>query len=66
VDPGQRINGLAKSFSEVLSNPNALGYFIQFMDSRSAVSLVKFCLDVLSFKARYADRSGFLSVSVPA
>ncbi len=50
VDPSERSNGLAKSFSDVLSNPNALGYFIQFMDSRSAISLVKFCLDVMSFQ----------------
>ena len=51
VDPGEKSNGLAKSFTDVLSNPNALGYFIQFMDSRSAVPLVKFCLDVRSFQA---------------
>jgi hypothetical protein len=51
VDPGEKSNGLAKSFTDVLSNPNALGYFIQFMDSRSSVPLVKFCLDVRSFQA---------------
>lgn len=51
LNPGERPNGLAKSFSEVLSNPNGLGYFIQFMDSRGCGSLVKFCLDVQSFQA---------------
>lgn len=51
VDSNQREGGLAKSINDVLLNPSALGYFIQFMESRGSVALIKFCLEVESFRA---------------
>lgn len=42
---------LSKTLSEVLADKDALGYFIQFMDSKSVISLIKFWLDVESFRS---------------
>jgi hypothetical protein len=35
---------------EFLGDPNALGYLIQFLETRNASQLVKFWLDVESFR----------------
>ncbi|XP_026478673.1 A-kinase anchor protein 10, mitochondrial-like isoform X2 [Ctenocephalides felis] len=42
---------LSKTLREVLIDKDALGYFIQFMDSKSVVALIKFWLDVESFRS---------------
>jgi hypothetical protein len=36
---------------EFLVDPNALGYLIQFLETRNASQLVKFWLDVESFRS---------------
>lgn len=41
---------LSKSVKEFLVDPNALGYLIQFLETRNASQLVKFWLDVESFR----------------
>ena len=38
-------------FQEVLHDHSALGYFIQYLEARDAVQLVKFWLDVESFRS---------------
>ena len=45
---------LSKSTAEVLHDPPALAYFIQYLEARDAVQLVKFWLDVESFKSSAA------------
>ena len=45
-----RRSRLSKSTKEVLHDPPALAYFIQYLEARDAVQLVKFWLDVESFK----------------
>jgi len=42
---------LSKSTKEVLHDHSALGYFIQYLEARDAVQLVKFWLDVESFRS---------------
>ena len=42
---------LSKTTKEVLHDPPALAYFIQYLEARDAVQLVKFWLDVESFKS---------------
>lgn len=39
-------SSLSKTLPEILADKSALGYFIQFMDSRGCVSLIKFWLEV--------------------
>ncbi|XP_033226118.1 A-kinase anchor protein 10, mitochondrial [Belonocnema kinseyi] len=39
-------SSLSKTLPEILSDKSALGYFIQFLDSRGCVSLIKFWLEV--------------------
>lgn len=39
-------SSLSKSLPEILSDKSALGYFIQYMDSRNCVNLIKFWLEV--------------------
>ena len=45
-----RKSKLSKTTKEVLHDPPALAYFIQYLEARDAVQLVKFWLDVESFK----------------
>lgn len=47
---------LSKSLSEVLADKSALGYFIQYLEARDSVALIKFWLDVESFKAASGAR----------
>jgi len=42
---------LSKTTKEVLHDHSALGYFIQYLEARDAVQLVKFWLDVESFRS---------------
>eukprot|EP00090_Calanus_glacialis_P002506 TRINITY_DN11880_c0_g1_i1.p1 TRINITY_DN11880_c0_g1~~TRINITY_DN11880_c0_g1_i1.p1 ORF type:complete len:656 (-),score=205.40 TRINITY_DN11880_c0_g1_i1:231-2198(-) len=42
---------LSKTTIEVLHDHSALGYFIQYLEARDAVQLVKFWLDVESFRS---------------
>ena len=45
---------MIKYFQEVLHDPPALAYFIQYLEARDAVQLVKFWLDVESFRSSAA------------
>jgi len=47
----QRRSQLSKTTREVLHDPPALAYFIQYLEARDAVQLVKFWLDVESFNS---------------
>lgn len=60
VDLGQNSNWgnnvkqksrLSKTLREVLHDPSALSYLIQYLEARDAVQLVKFWLDVEGFRA---------------
>lgn len=42
---------LSKTLAEVLADKGALGYFIQYLEARDGFSLIKFWLDVESFRA---------------
>jgi len=42
---------LSKTVREVLHDHNALGYLIQYLEARDAVQLIKFWLDVESFRS---------------
>ncbi|XP_051153390.1 A-kinase anchor protein 10, mitochondrial [Leptopilina boulardi] len=39
-------SSLSKSLPEILADKSALGYFIQYMDSRNCVNLIKFWLEI--------------------
>ncbi len=58
----KRRSRLSKSCKEVLKDPGALAYFIQFMDSRHLGHLVKFYLAAESFRVSaesiYAKKHG--------
>ena len=58
---------LSKTTKEVLHDPPALAYFIQYLEARDAVQLVKFWLDVESFKssATTVISSKFVSSRLP-
>ncbi|KAK7870728.1 hypothetical protein R5R35_009880 [Gryllus longicercus] len=47
---------LSKTLSEVLCDKGALGYFIQYLEARDSIALIKFWLDVESFKTASAAR----------
>jgi len=47
----RRRSQLSKTTREVLHDPPALAYFIQYLEARDAVQLVKFWLDVESFNS---------------
>ena len=49
-----RKSRLSKTTKEVLHDPPALAYFIQYLEARDAVQLVKFWLDVEGFKSSAA------------
>jgi len=49
--PVKQKSRLSKSTKEVLHDHSALGYFIQYLEARDAVQLVKFWLDVESFRS---------------
>ncbi|XP_046992041.1 A-kinase anchor protein 10, mitochondrial isoform X1 [Schistocerca americana] len=42
---------LSKTLAEVLADKGALGYFIQYLEARGYVALIKFWLDAESFRA---------------
>ncbi|XP_066995812.2 A-kinase anchor protein 10, mitochondrial [Anabrus simplex] len=42
---------LSQTLSEILADKGALAYFIQYLDAKDAVALVKFWLDVESFRS---------------
>lgn len=46
----KRSSRLSKTLQEFLAEPAALGYLIQYMEAREAAHLVKFYLDVQSFR----------------
>jgi len=48
---------LSKTLEEVLADKGAVGYFIQFLQAHGGFSLIKFWLDVESFRATAATRS---------
>ncbi|XP_023340768.1 A-kinase anchor protein 10, mitochondrial isoform X2 [Eurytemora carolleeae] len=45
-----KFSRLSPPLQELLNDPSALGYFIQYLDTRSAGHLVKFYLDTQSFR----------------
>ena len=53
----QRRSRLSKTTREVLNDPPALAYFIQYLEVRDAVTLVKFWLDVEGFKSSASKSS---------
>ncbi|OXU24781.1 hypothetical protein TSAR_009602 [Trichomalopsis sarcophagae] len=46
---------LSKTLPEILADKSALGYFIQFMDSRKEMSLIKFWLEVECLCGAYSS-----------
>lgn len=42
--------GFAKQILHIVNNKNALSYFVQFLDTRDALALIKFWLDADSFR----------------
>ena len=54
VSSSLRKSRLSKTTKEVLHDPPALAYFIQYLEARDAVQLVKFWLDVEGFKSSAA------------
>jgi len=58
---------LSKSTKEVLHDHSALGYFIQYLEARDAVQLVKFWLDVESFRSSASTviTTSFVPAKVP-
>ena len=54
VPSSLRKSRLSKTTKEVLHDPPALAYFIQYLEARDAVQLVKFWLDVEGFKSSAA------------
>jgi hypothetical protein len=48
---------LSKTLEEVLADKGAVGYFIQFLEARGGFSLIKFWLDVESFRTAAGDRN---------
>ncbi|XP_023930046.1 A-kinase anchor protein 10, mitochondrial-like [Lingula anatina] len=56
TDPIVTSSRLSKTIHEVLHDKDALAYFIQFMDSKHAVHLIKFWLDAESFQASSYSR----------
>jgi len=58
---------LSKTTKEVLHDHSALGYFIQYLEARDAVQLVKFWLDVESFRSSAATviSTSFVPPKVP-
>jgi hypothetical protein len=47
---------LSKTLAEVLTDKGALGYFIQYLEAHGGFTLIKFWLDVESFKAAAGAR----------
>ncbi|XP_069689264.1 A-kinase anchor protein 10, mitochondrial isoform X2 [Periplaneta americana] len=47
---------LSKTLAEVLADKGALGYFIQYLEARDGFPLIKFWLDVESFRAAACAR----------
>ena len=48
---------LSKTLEEVLADKGAVGYFIQFLEAHGGLSVIKFWLDVESFRATAVARS---------
>ncbi|KAF7381004.1 hypothetical protein HZH68_015879 [Vespula germanica] len=46
---------LSKTLPEILADKGALGYFIQFMDTRNSISLIKFWLEVECLCGSFPD-----------
>uniref|UniRef100_A0A182J232 RGS domain-containing protein n=1 Tax=Anopheles atroparvus TaxID=41427 RepID=A0A182J232_ANOAO len=46
-----RVSKLSRRMSDILAEQSSMCFFVQYMESRNALSLVKFWLDVESFKA---------------
>ena len=47
---------LSKTLPEILADKGALGYFIQFMDSRKEIALIKFWLEVECLCGAYSTQ----------
>lgn len=52
---------LSKTLPEILADKSALGYFIQFMDSRKEISLIKFWLEVECLCGAYSNQESLVN-----
>jgi hypothetical protein len=52
---------LSKTLPEILSDKSALGYFIQFMDARKEMSLIKFWMEVECLCGAYTTQESLES-----
>ena len=42
----KKSSSLSKTLEQVLSDPDAIGYFVQYLEARDALNLIKFWMDV--------------------
>lgn len=52
---------LSKTLPEILADKSALGYFIQFMDSRKEIALIKFWLEVECLCGAYSNQESLIN-----
>lgn len=52
---------LSKTLSEIVADKEALGYFIQFMDSRGKLGLIKFWMEVECVREASSENTEFIN-----
>ncbi|XP_058059222.1 A-kinase anchor protein 10, mitochondrial [Anopheles bellator] len=64
-DSSPRVSKLSRRMVDILAEQSCMCYFVQYLESRNALSLIKFWLDVESFKAAASEstRGGVPAVS---
>ncbi|EAA43942.4 AGAP007895-PA, partial [Anopheles gambiae str. PEST] len=56
---------LSRRMVDILAEQSCICYFVQFLESKNALSLIKFWLEVESFKAAASGEGGVHGASVP-
>uniref|UniRef100_A0A6E8VVC4 RGS domain-containing protein n=1 Tax=Anopheles coluzzii TaxID=1518534 RepID=A0A6E8VVC4_ANOCL len=58
-----RVSKLSRRMVDILAEQSCICYFVQFLESKNALSLIKFWLEVESFKAAASGEGGVRGVS---